>query len=215
MLNTKNNTFNVRIQSNIADYTVVIDSGSLVIDNKWIDFKGVLFNIKQYLRNAVTGSRVRFFTNVNYAGYLVLGIDVTGALIVLEGAQVSYTTLASVPIPPVFSMVPIAGIVVIQDGSNNLIDGINPITDSNVIFYSGMGNTLDKNQKGIMGFDSNILGDTGLCGQTGYPGLDGDTGLQGLPGIVGPVGFGFTGLQGSQGLTGINWDIAVGFNILL
>lgn len=215
MLNNKNNTFNVRVQNNATDDMIVVDAGSLVIDNKWIDFKGILFNIQQYLRDAVTGNRIRFFTNVNYAEYLVLGIDVTGALVVLEGTQVPYTTLASVPIPPVFNMVPIAGVVVIQDGSTNLIDGIKPITNSNVIFYSGMGNTLDKNQRGVVGVYSELTGDTGPCGETGYPGIDGDTGLQGDIGDTGQIGFGITGLQGPQGMTGINWDIDVVFDILL
>lgn len=215
MLNTKNNTLNVRVQKNTTDDTVIIDVGSLVVDNSWIDFKGLLFNVQQYLRNAVTGQRIRFFTDVNYAAYLVLGIDVTGALTVTEGAQVPYTTLSSVPIPPVFNSVPIAGIVVIQDGTTNLTDAIKPISDSNVLFYSGMGNTFDKNQKGIAGLDSNILGDTGVVGETGFVGVDGLTGLPGEIGITGLIGFGITGSQGPQGLTGINWDIEIPFNILL
>lgn len=135
MLNQKNNTLNVRVQRNTADDTVIIDAGSLVVDNNWIDFKGVLFNVQQYLRNAVTGQRIRFFKDVNYAIYLVLGIDTTGSLTVTEGTQVPYTTLSSVPIPPVFDSVPIAGIVVIQDGTTNLTDAIKPVNDNNVIFY--------------------------------------------------------------------------------
>ena len=215
MLNQKNNTLNVRVQRNTADDTVIIDAGSLVVDNNWIDFKGVLFNVQQYLRNAVTGQRIRFFKDVNYAIYLVLGIDTTGSLTVTEGTQVPYTTLSSVPIPPVFDSVPIAGIVVIQDGTTNLTDAIKPVNDNNVIFYSGMGNTFDKNQKGVAGTDSNVLGDTGTVGETGFVGVNGLTGLPGEIGITGLIGFGTTGLQGAQGLTGINWDIEILFNVLL
>ena len=167
------------------------------------------------MRNTINNQRARFFTDVNYAVYLVLGIDVTGALNVIEGEQVPYTTLSSVPIPSAFDMAPIAGIVVIQDGSTNLIDGIKPISDNNVLFYSGMGNVVDKNKKGEAGLDSNVLGATGLLGETGFIGSDGITGKQGLIGITGPIGFGVTGAQGSQGLTGINWDIEILFNVLM
>jgi hypothetical protein len=215
MLSPKDNTFNARVQRNTADDTVIIDAGSLVVDNNWIDYTGVLFNIKEYLRSTITDQRLKFFNNINYAVYLVLAIDVTGSLQVIEGTQVYYTTLDSVPIPPVFEAVPVVGIVLIQDGTTNVIDGIKPVGDNNVIFYSGMGNVLDKNIKGVVGVSSQLLGDTGLQGKTGIIGIDGLTGIRGFSGDTGTAGYGVTGLQGPQGLTGINWDIEVLFNILL
>lgn len=215
MLKAKSSTINARIQKNFTDDSVIINAGSLVYDNKWIDYKGTFFNVKEYLRGLITDQRVRFFKNVNYAVYLMLGIDVNGSLTVIEGTQVLYTTLKSVPIPSFFNMIPLVGVVIIQDGSSNLIDGIKPLNENNVIFYSGMGNVIDKNQIGQKGLDSLIQGETGLYGDTGldgYPGLTGPIGNIGTPGYD---GLGITGQTGAQGMTGINWDIQILFNTLM
>lgn len=214
MLRTRNNTIGARVQKNYTDDSVIISPGSLIYDNKWIDYGGSFFNVKEYLRSLITNQRIRFFKNINYATYLMIGIDATGSLAVTEGEQVLYITLKSVPIPRVFDMIPLVGIVVIQDGSTNLIDGIKPLNDNNVIFYSGMGNVLDKNIVGQAGFDSNILGETGIPGETGLIGDVGITGPIGGRGITGYAGLGVTGYQGAQGMTGINWDVQVLFNIL-
>jgi hypothetical protein len=215
MLKSKDNAINARIQKNFTDDSVIINAGSLVFDNKWIDYSGTFFNVKSYLRGLITDQRLRFFTNINYAAYLVIGIDVNGSLTVLEGTQVPYTTLKSVPIPPIFDIIPLVGVVVIQDGSSNLIDGIKPLNENNVIFYSGMGNVLDKNQIGQKGVDSNIKGETGIPGETGLIGFPGLTGPIGDMGTTGYDGLGITGQDGAQGITGINWDIQVLFNMMI
>lgn len=215
MLRTRNNTIGARVQKNYTDDSVIISPGSLIFDNKWIDYNGSFFNVKEYLRSLITDQRVRFFKNINYAAYLMVGIDATGSLAVTEGEQIQYTTLKSVPVPRVFDMIPLVGIVVIQDGSTNLIDGIKPLNENNVIFYSGMGNVLDKNLIGQAGLDSNILGETGIPGETGLIGDMGITGPIGDMGNTGYAGLGVTGFQGAQGMTGINWDVQVLFNILL
>jgi hypothetical protein len=215
MLKSKNNVVNARVQKNFTDYSVIINSGSLVIENKWTDYSGTFFNVQQYLRSVITTQRVRFFNYTKYACYLVVGIDVNGALSVIEGTQTLFTTLESVPRPATFNIVPLVGIIAIQDGSSNLIDGIKPLNESNVIFYSGMGNVLDKNLVGPVGVDSLIAGETGIQGETGFQGLSGLTGPVGDIGITGDDGLGITGLDGPQGMTGLNWDVQVMFDVLL
>lgn len=215
MLKSKSNVVNARVQKNFTDYSVIINAGSLVIENKWIDYSGTFFNVQDYLRSTITTQRVRFFNNANYACYLVVGIDVNGSLSVIEGAQALFTTLESVPRPPTFNIVPLVGIIVIQDGSSNLIDGIKPLDESNVVFYSGMGNVLNKNLVGPEGLDSLIIGETGVQGETGFQGLPGLTGPIGDMGITGEDGLGVTGLDGPQGMTGLNWDVQVIFDVLL
>ena len=214
MLKSKDNAINARIQKNFTDDAVVLYSGSLVIDNRWVDYTGTFFNVKDYLRGTITDQRLRFFKYANYACYLVLGIDVNGSLSVSEGTQVPFTTLESVPVPAVYAVVPMVGIIVIQDSSSNLIDGIKPLNENNVVFYSGMGNVLDKNRKGIVGENSLIIGETGSTGDTGYIGYPGVTGLVGDMGTIGADGLGVTGPDGDQGMTGINWDIQVVFDTL-
>lgn len=215
MFKSKDNTVSARVQKNFTDDSVIINSGSFVIDNKWVDYTGTFFNVKDYLRNTITAQRVRFFNYANYAVYLVLGVDVNGSLTVVEGTQVKYTTLDSVPVPSIFDVIPIVGIVIIQDGSTNLIDGIKPLAENNVIFYSGMGNVLDKNLVGLVGVDSMILGATGASGETGNQGVAGLIGAVGEKGSTGADGLGITGPVGDQGMTGINWDIQVIFDVLL
>jgi hypothetical protein len=214
MLKSKNTVVTAKVQKNFTDYSVIINAGSLVIENKWIDYSGTFFNVQQYLRNAITTQRVRFFNYAGYACYLVVGIDVNGALSVIEGTQALFTTSESVPRPAIFNIVPLVGIIVIQDGSSNLIDGIKPLDESNVIFYSGMGNVLDKNLVGPEGVNSLITGETGTQGETGFQGLPGLTGPIGDMGITGDDGLGITGLIGPQGMTGLNWDVQVMFDVL-
>jgi hypothetical protein len=215
MLKSKDNTVNARIQKNYADDSVIINSGSLVIDNKWVDYTGTFFNVKGHLRSLINAQRTRFFNYANYAAYLMIGIDITGSLTVVEGTQVPFTTLKSVPMPLDFNIVPLVGIVVIQDGSINLIDGIKPLNDNSVIFYSGMGNILDKNIVGQRGYDSLINGETGAQGETGLRGVPGLIGSKGNIGDIGYDGIGVTGPIGDQGMTGINWDIHIKFDTLM
>jgi hypothetical protein len=215
MLKQKDNTIGVKVQQSITDSSVVISSGSLVFDNKWIDYPGTIFNVQDYINAQIDAGRTRFFINRKYAVCLVVGVSSGGEIIVLEGAQALYTTLASVPIPPTFSVIPLVGIVLIQDGTSDMNLGFKPLKDNNIIFYSGMGNVIDKNLKGIEGVDSSIQGETGVQGETGLIGIDGITGLVGFKGDTGLIGFGVTGFQGAQGMTGINWDIQILFNYIL
>jgi hypothetical protein len=213
MLKSKDSSVNARIQKNITEDSVILNAGSLIYDNKWVDYSGTVFNVKSYLRGLITDQRLRFFTNTNYAAYLLLGIDINGSLSVIEGTQILYTSKGSVPVPLVYDIIPLVGIVVVQDGSTNLIDGIKPLNENYVVFYSGMGNVLEKNLVGQIGLDSVIRGDTGVCGETGFSGVSGLTGAVGDIGITGDLGLGITGPQGAQGMTGINWDVQVKFDV--
>jgi hypothetical protein len=214
MLKTKNNTVRANVQQNITDTSVVISSGSLVFDNKWIDYPGTVFNVQDYINSQISAGRTRFFNGLNYAVCLIVGVGITGEITVVEGAQVLYTTLASVPVPPTFSIIPLIGIVLIQDGTSDVNAGVKPLKNNNVIYFSGMGNVIDKNIKGTDGA-TGLLGVLGSSGETGLIGEDGITGLNGIMGTTGPMGFGIIGAQGAQGMTGINWDIHILFDHLI
>lgn len=212
MLKPKQNTFNAKIQKNIDKGTVIIDAGSIVFDNQWISYQGMIFKVNEYIENVLDNTnRQRFFTNKNYAAQIIIGIDKSGSIKYKEGTQVLYSSKKSVPIPPTFETVPLVSILLIQDGSSDMNYGYKPLNETNVTFFSGSGNVLDKNQKGD---NSNIRGITGIDGDkgsTGLKGLDGDRGDQGLQGIIGAQGMAPTGISGVQGMTGINWAIHIPF----
>ncbi len=209
------NTIVAKTQPSINPTSVVISAGSFVYDNNWIDFKGIVFDVQTYINSQIGSNRKTFFNGRGYALCLIVGIDSTGAITTEEGPQVIFNTAASVPVPPNFSFIPLVGIILIQDGTADMIGGVKPLNDTNVIFYSGMGNVLDKNLIGIDGVDSDLQGFTGLQGQIGLVGVTGLVGCTGSMGVTGLIGYGITGLQGPKGMTGINWDIQILFNFLV
>jgi len=184
-----------------------INASSLVFDNTWISFSGYSFNIQRYVSDAINDNRTRFFQNRDYAVFLLIGLDKLGNISVLEGTQVKYTGVVDyVPAPARFNIAPLAGLVLIQDGSSDL-NSFKEVSNKNVIVFSGSGNIVDKNRLGDVGFPNPEIGPTGMYGETGLRGYAGITGLTGDPGYPGVSLPGETGAPGVQGVTGISWNI--------
>lgn len=214
MLKNRDNVFRARAQGNIDKGTVVIDAGSLVYDNQWISYQGTVFNARRYIDSVVDGTnRRRFFQNRGYAVQIIVGIDKSGAIQILEGNQVLYTTKDSTPIPATFGIIPLVSILMIQDGSSDMNYGFRPLSDNNVTYFSGAGNVTDRNRPGAASDENGPTGYVGIEGITGLRGSDGLTGQEGDLGITGPVGWAETGMQGAVGMTGINWAIHVPFDV--
>lgn len=214
MIKPQPNVIRAKAKESISKGTVVIDSGSFVYDNKWISYQGTVFDVFRYIDSVVDGvSRTRFFNNRNYALQLLVGIDQVGSLNVVEGEQIEYSTKSSVPIPSTFNMIPIVSILMVQDGSSDVVYGFKPLDDSKITFFSGAGNVIDKNKIGKSSDDSGITGLVGGIGYTGIEGSVGSTGMQGFLGLTGPEGWATTGSDGVRGMTGINWDIHIPFEV--
>lgn len=214
MLKGRDNVFRVRAQGNISRGTLVIDAGSLVYDNRWISYQGTVFDARRYVDNVVNGTtRRRFFQNRNYAVQIIIGVDKTGAIRILEGTQVSYTSKDAVPLPATYDIVPLVAVLMIQDGSSDMNYGFKPLSDSNVTYFSGSGNVMDRNRRGADSVAGGITGQRGAAGITGIRGSDGLTGQQGAMGVTGVSGEARTGMSGAQGETGINWAIHVPFEV--
>lgn len=212
MLKQKNGALKAKIQQNINKGTIVIDSGSLVYDNKWISYQGTVFNFETYVDSVVDGaSRRKFFKKKNYAVQIVVGIDKSGALKVKEGNQILFVSKKAVPIPLELDMIPLVSVLYIQDGSDDLTLGYKPIKSSNITYFSGFGNVLGKDQKGTSNNVKGSTGNEGVRGVTGNKGALGNQGLTGFQGITGTQGASVFGETGPIGITGINWDINVSF----
>jgi hypothetical protein len=199
----------------LSDDAVRINAGSFIIDNSWISFSGAIFRVKDYITSVVVGNRTRFFKDRNYAVYLLICLDPNNGITVFEGNHVLFTTISAVPPPKIFSALPLIGLVLIQDGTIDIISGHKPIKDENIIFFSGTGNIADKNLKGIVGEDSKIFGETGMQGTTGLRGFRGYLGYIGVTGSSGPTVNARPGEMGLKGMTGINWDINIPFDVLV
>lgn len=197
-----------------SDDSIRINAGSFVIDNTWISFKGAVIKIKDYISEVVVGERTRFFKDRNYSVYLLICLDINEGIKIIGGKHVKFSTLKAVPPPESFDSLPLIGLILVQDGTRDLVNGFKPITNENIIYFTGTGNVLDKDLKGISGDDSIISGETGFFGYTGINGLIGDDGITGNQGETGITPSGPTGEAGLKGMTGINWDIHVPFVIL-
>jgi hypothetical protein len=197
---------------NFSDDSVRIEAGSFVFDNKWINFNGSIFKVKDYITSSLVGSRTRFFKDRNYAVYILVGLDPTQGVRVAEGIHVPFSTIGAVPPPTDFDFLPLVGIIAIQDGTRDLNYGYKPIEQQNVILYSGYGNITDKDLVGIPGVDSVTIGDTGFQGYTGIVGTLGEQGRRGMTGQKGPTPIAPAGVTGIGGMTGISWSIHIPFN---
>lgn len=195
--------------------SIRINSGSFIIDNVWISFIGTIFKVTDYISSVVVGNRTRFFKDRNYAVYLLICLDPNNGITVVEGKHVLFTTLKAVPSPESFSALPLIGLILIQDGTRDLVTGFKPVKDENLIYFSATGNIVDKNLKGISGEDSTIYGETGKRGETGIDGNQGAGGYQGVTGYIGPTIGLISGEPGLKGMTGINWDIYIPFEVLV
>lgn len=211
MIRPKTTIIDAKATPLIADNTVRIRATSFVYENNWINFEGLLFNVTDYITNAVISPRTRFFTNRNYAVCLIVGLTKDGEVTVLEGPQVDYTKQTVVPFPDTFNIIPMVGVILVQDGTTDMINGFKPLNETNVTFFSGTGNVIDKNKPGDSGPDSDDAGHTGIQGLTGSIGVSGVTGHVGATGPKGRMVVGDAGDTGPNGMTGINWTIHVPF----
>lgn len=146
---------------------------------------------------------------------LMVGIDQNGAITAVEGPQVKYTTNEAVPYPNVERLLPLVGIILVQDGSTDLVYGLKPLTDASLRFLSGSGNVLPPDLQGDTGLDCDVPGYTGPEGSTGSIGEQGTQGPTGVAGAEGPSEPGQAGATGLQGMTGISWDINIPFEEFL
>lgn len=215
MLKTKSEKISAGSIPIVSDDAVRINAGSFVIDNAWINFSGMIFKVRDYISSVLVGNRSRFFKDRNHAVYLLICLDPNTGITTVEGKHVPFTTLQAVPPPEVFYALPLIGLVLIQNGTSDINYGFKPIVDENIIYFSGSGNILDKNLKGIKGDDSIISGEPGSVGATGLRGNPGVTGYQGITGPAGIQSAARTGETGLQGMTGINWDIHIPFEVLI
>jgi hypothetical protein len=213
MLKTNNNTIKSSSLDNKISGAVKVNAGSVIVDNQWISYEGYLFRIQKYINSVVTSYRTSFFENRSYAVQLVLSLSLKEGIKVQEGAQVKYTKREAIPLPDVSDNIPLIGIYLRQDGSNDLTAGFIPITDKDLTFFSGAGNIIDKNLIGITGLDNMSQGVTGPQGSTGSVGDLGETGYIGPVGETGPTGELIQGATGVQGMTGISWDVHVLFSL--
>lgn len=199
----------------LSDDAIRINAGSFIINNAWISFSGTVIKVRDYIASVVVGNRTRFFKDRNYAVYLLVCLDPNNGVTVIEGNHVLFTTLSAVPPPISYSALPLVGLILIQDGTLDIIYGYKPVKDENIIHFSGTGNIIDRDLKGIPGDDSIIAGETGITGETGFRGISGDTGYSGVTGHQGPAVVPKRGAMGLMGMTGINWDIYIPFEVLI
>lgn len=194
---------------NYSDDSIRIEAGSVVIDNSWVNYDAILFRLAKYINGAVVPPRTRFFQNRGYAVYLMVGLNLDEGVKVVEGRQVRFTSVRSVPRPVTFDIVPLAGLVVVQDGSDDLNLGYLPLKDENIEYFNGTGNVIDPDLMGITGVDSDVAGETGPQGLTGLEGQRGARGSSGLAGYTGTQPGAERGETGVRGMTGINWQVHV------
>lgn len=211
MLKAKNELVVASTLPNLAPDAVKIDAGSIVYDNNWINYNSTTFKIEDYILSVVQPPRTRFFKDRNYGLILLVGLNVNEGIKAIEGKHVPFTTIDALPYPDFTDIIPLVGIVLIQDGSNNLNTGYKPLRPEYIKYFSGAGNVLQKNLQGPTGADSDIVGSTGALGLSGVQGAWGFTGLVGPTGYQGikpPQTIAETGLQG---MTGISWNIHIPF----
>jgi len=209
MLKPRNSEIQAVTNQNISSGMVRIRAGSFIIDNKWVNFNGTTFKVNDYINKVVRAPRVSFFKNRNHAIYLLVGLDADLGVQVVEGTSIRFTTVEAVPPPSSFNILPLVGIVLVQDGSRDLNLGYRPILDVNVRYFSGAGNVVNKNIKGDKGSSNPLPGATGVFGETGVIGQPGLTGYAGATGYVGYTPPLVTGNTGIGGLTGISWDVDI------
>lgn len=209
MLKPKTGLVAASATPNYSDDSIRIEAGSVVVDNNWINYDAVLFRLTEYISSVVRPPRTRFFQNRNFAVYLLIGLDVNEGIRVAEGRHVPFTTVRAVPRPFGYDFIPLLGVVTVQDGSNDLVNGYLPLRNDYLELFNGAGNVIDYRLKGITGVDCDVIGETGAQGYTGPQGNTGATGFAGPQGFTGVLVDAPQGATGVQGMTGINWQINV------
>ena len=197
MLKSNKNTIKSNSFDNQIGGSVKINSGSFVVDNKWVSHDSYLFRLEEYISKVLTSYRPTFFKGRNNAVSLIVTLSLKEGIKVVEGTQVTFTTREAVPLPGILDSIPLVGIIVRQDGTNDLNRGYVPIQDRDLMSFSGTGNIEDKDLIGITGLENTSQGLTGFQGDMGATGVVGGIGSQGY--------LGATGIEGDliQGETGI------------
>ena len=211
MFKPNENKIKASTAPSFSDDSVRINAGSFVYDNKWINFNGSIFVVRDYITSVLKGNRARFFKDRNYAVFILVGLDPDKGISVAEGTHVLFSTLQAIPPPESFSFLPLVGVILLQNGSRDLNYGYVPLKNENIVFFSGYGNVVDRNLKGDSGEDSYVYGETGLVGETGMRGFFGDKGATGALGTIGPTLSPLQGYTGLGGMTGISWSIHIPF----
>jgi len=212
MLKPKSEKISAGSILNFSEDAIRINSESFIIDNAWVSFSGTIFKIREYIKNVVVGNRTRFFKDRNYAVYLLICLDLNDGIKVVEGTQVPFSSFKAVPPPQTYDALPLIGLILVQDGTIDLNYGFNPIENDNINYFSGSGNIIDHDVKGVRGDSNDTFGETGQTGVTGLKGFRGSLGETGLIGSQGPTEIGEIGELGLHGMTGINWDIQIQFD---
>jgi hypothetical protein len=215
MLKSKSEKVSAEALPVLSNDSIRINAGSFIINNTWISFNGAVFKVRDYIASVVVGNRTRFFKDRNYAVYLLICIDPNEGIIVVEGKHVLFTSIQAVPAPETFTALPLIGLILIQDNTLDLSYGFKPLSNENILFFSGSGNILDRNLKGILGNNSTVCGETGHYGETGIRNFKGETGFIGITGYPGYKPIAPSGERGLIGMTGINWDINIPFEVLI
>jgi hypothetical protein len=215
MLKSKSEKISASSIPILSDDSIRINSGSFVINNTWVSFSGTIFKVRDYIASVVVGNRTRFFKDRDYAVYLLICLDPNNGITVVEGNHVLFSTVSAVPPPITYSVLPLIGLILIQDGTLDIIYGYKPVCNENIVYFSGMGNIIDRNLKGIVGESRLTSGETGTAGETGYRGYKGFEGSFGITGCKGPPIISKVGEPGLRGMTGINWDIFIPFDVLI
>lgn len=210
-MKTKPNIVSAQVAPFVSPDAVRINAGSVVYGDRWLNFGATVYKVKDYVASVVVKPRLKFFMNRDWALMLMVGIDQNGAITAVEGPQVKYTTNDSVPPPYVGDLLPLVGIILVQDGSLDLVNGLKPLTDASLRFMSGSGNVLPPDLVGETGLNSDVVGHTGPVGITGFIGQTGVFGHTGMAGAEGPTEIGQAGSTGQQGMTGISWDVNLPF----
>ena len=211
MLITKNDLISASITPNFSDDSIQISAGSVIFDNTWINYNSSIFVVTDYINRVVVGSRTRFFKNRNYALNLIIGLDVNEGITAVESSHVPFTSISAIPFPQNFTIIPLVCLTLIQDGSTDLVTGYIPLKQDYIRLFSGAGNILDKNIQGPTGIDCDVVGSTGLMGDTGAQGYQNVTGIIGLTGFNGITPAAPMGITGLSGLTGVSWTIDIPF----
>jgi hypothetical protein len=214
-MKSKPNIVSAQVAPFVSSDAVRINAGSVIYGDRWLNFGATVYLVKDYIASVVVKPRLKFFTNRDWALMLMVGIDQNGAITAVEGPQVKYTTNDAVPFPGVGNLLPLVGIILVQDGSTDLVNGLKPLTDASLKFLSGSGNVLPPDLVGETGMNSDVVGHTGPEGITGFIGSTGVRGYTGMAGSEGPTELGQAGATGQQGMTGISWDINLPFEEFL
>jgi hypothetical protein len=203
----------VALAPSISNDAVSVNAGSMVYDNTWISYNPFLFKVNDYIKSVVRSPRSRFFLDRNHAVFLLVGIDINTGVRVIEGKHVRHTSMGAVPPPTSYDLLPLFGLILVQDGSTDIVYGYKPLSEANIILFSGYGNILDKDLLGLSGANSSVYGETGLRGHLGVVGPTGIQGIIGPMGYTGAIEAGAQGHTGLQGITGVSWEIHIPFEV--